>query len=385
MVPESIIKEKTGSLFAIDWTLFVSACALAGIGLVTMNSFVGDAPFFSRQLIWLGIAVAVFFIFSVVDWRFLRRRDVVTTLFVVSVAVLALLLAVGGITRGVQSWFTFGIFSIQPADPIKLVLIIVLAKYFTRRHIEIKHIRHILLSGFYAFVLFALIFLQPDFGSAIIIACIWFGVVLIAGISKKHLALLGCAGLLAFGGLWGFVFQDYQKDRILSFLSPYTDLQGSGYNAFQSMVAVGSGQMFGKGVGYGTQSQLKFLPEYETDFIFAAFAEEWGFAGVLMVFTLYGIVIWHILSISSRGASNFEMLFGMGLAFLFMSHIAIHVGINIGLLPVTGTTLPFMSYGGSHLVTEFAGLGILMGMRKYSKPLRAHDVSDAGFQVASGE
>ena len=130
----------------------------------------------------------------------------------------------------------------------------------------------------------------------------------------------------------------------------------------------------GKGLGYGTQSRLQFLPEYETDFVFAAFAEEWGFTGVLIIFLLYGVVIYRIIKISSHGATNFEVLFGLGLAILFSSHIIVHVGMNIGLLPVTGTTTPFLSYGGSHLLTEFIGLGILMGMRRYSRAIHKDDM-----------
>ena len=133
------------------------------------------------------------------------------------------------------------------------------------------------------------------------------------------------------------------------------------------MVAIGSGEFLGKGVGYGTQSRLKFLPEYQTDFIFAAFAEEWGFSGVLIVFISFGVVIWRILANGAVGGTNFETLFAAGLAVLFMAHFMVHIGTNIGFLPVTGTTIPFMSYGGSHLITEFLGLGILMGMRSYRR------------------
>jgi rod shape determining protein RodA len=190
---------------------------------------------------------------------------------------------------------------------------------------------------------------------------------LVSGISRKHLLIVFGIGLVAFSILWLFVFKPYQKDRLMDFLNPYTNIQGSGYNAYQSTIAVGSGQWFGKGVGYGTQSRLQFLPEYQTDFIFAAFAEEWGYVGALLLLLLFGLVIWRILKTAMVGATNFEMLFGMGIAILFMTHITINVGMNIGLLPVTGITLPFMSYGGSHLVTEFMALGILSGMRRYSR------------------
>ncbi len=351
----------------IDWMLFSSVVLLSLAGLVTMNSFVGTSNLFERQIIWLSISIIIFFIASSVDWSFLKSTRVIVILFAISVGLLFLLFIFGSIFKGAQSWFNLGAFSFQPVDPIKLVVILILAKYFSRRHIEIANIRHILVSGFYVFTIFTLVFLQPDFGSAIIIFFLWLGMVLVSGISKKHLLAVFLVGLVSFAGLWFFVFQPYQKDRIKNFIHPLTDIRGTGYNAYQSTIAVGSGQFFGKGIGYGTQSKLQFLPEYQTDFIFAAFAEEWGFAGAILLFILYGIVFWRMLKISSRGGSNFEILFGLGLAILFIIHSIVHIGMNIGLLPVTGNTLPFMSYGGSHLITEFLGLGMMMGMRRSSR------------------
>jgi rod shape determining protein RodA len=190
--------------------------------------------------------------------------------------------------------------------------------------------------------------------------------VLVAGIKFKHLAVVFLLGSIAFGGMWQFAFQDYQKARIMTFVNPLADRQGTGYNAYQSTIAVGSGQWYGKGIGYGTQSKLQFLPEYETDFIFAAFAEEWGLFGVLMLFGLFGVVIWCLLLHAINAATNFERLFATGVAILFLSHFFVHIGMNIGLLPVTGTTVPFLSYGGTHLMTEFLGIGIVMAMSRYA-------------------
>jgi len=353
-----------------DWVLLFSILPITVLGMITMSSFTGKTAFFEKQLIWLVVSLIVFFSFSLVDWRFMRRTKVIVTLFLVSCFLLSTLFIFGKTVKGSQSWFDFGFFSFQPSDPIKIVLILLLAKYFSRRHVEIAHIRHIIVSGFYAFVLFLLIFLQPDFGSAIMIFFIWFGMVLVSGISKKHLLLVFIAGAVTFGVLWSYVFQDYQKDRILTFIHPLADIQGAGYNAYQSTIAVGSGQLWGKGVGFGTQSRLNFLPEYETDFIFAAFAEEWGFIGVMVLFTLYGIVMWRIIRSALQGATNFETLFGIGLAILIISHFLVHVGMNIGMLPVTGVPLPFMSYGGTHLLMLFSALGVLSGMNRYSRTAR---------------
>jgi len=343
---------------------------ILGAGLVTMNSFTGDENFFTRQLLWIGISLVVFFFFSFVDIRFVKRTNVIMTLYGIGVALLLSLFVIGSTIKGATSWINLGAFSLQPSDPMKIILILLLAKYFSRRHMEIKNPKHIIVSGVYFLIPFALIFMQPDFGSAAILFMVWFGIVVVAGISKKHLALILGAITLTAAAMWMFVLQPYQQDRILSFLDPLADIQGTGYNAYQSTIAVGSGQLVGKGVGFGTQSRLKFLPEYQTDFIFAAFAEEWGFVGSILLLLLVSVVVWRILRIANLAATNFETLFAVGFAIMIMSHVLINVGMNIGLLPVTGITLPFLSYGGSHLLTLFAGLGMLMSMRSYGRSAR---------------
>lgn len=357
-------------LSGFDPVLFGAAFVLTLMGLVTMYSFSGENVFFERQLMWIMISVGIMVAALLPDYRFLRDGNTTFFLYLVFVALLVLVLFVGEVTLGAQSRFDLGFFSFQPADPAKLVLIIVLAKYFSKRHEVIGDFRHILVAGAYAFVLFGLVFIQPDFGSAIILFFIWLGMILVAGIRVWHLVLVALLGVIAFGGLWQFAFQEYQKERILTFLDPLSDIQGAGYNAYQSTVAVGSGQLFGKGIGYGTQSKLQFLPEYETDFIFAAFAEEWGMIGVLLLFTLFGVVVWRLLHHALRAATNFERLFATGVAMLIVSHFFVHIGMNIGLLPVTGTTVPFLSYGGTHLMTEFLGLGIVMAMSRYARKAR---------------
>lgn len=351
----------------VDWVLFVSILPLLGAGLVTMYAFTGNNQFFVHQVVWILVSVLAFFVLSEFDFRFLRATWVSVTLFSLSCASLLVLFVVGHVSHGAGSWLSFGAFSLEPADPAKLVLVILLAKYFSRRHIEIANVRHIMVSGFYTFVIFALVLVQPDLGSALIIFFIWFGMILVSGVSKKHLLVMAAIGLVAAGGLWHFGLKDYQKARIENFVHPLADVQGTGYNAYESTIAVGSGQAFGKGVGYGTQSRLKFLPEYQTDFVFAAFAEEWGFVGVLFLLFFFGILIWRIIKASLAGATNFEILYGAGVAIYFLVHFAINIGMNMRLLPVTGTPLPFVSYGGSHLFTEFVALGILMGMRRYSR------------------
>ncbi len=352
---------------ATDWLALGAAVLLSLLGLLTMNSFVPDDPFFIRQAVWIVVSIGVYFGAAQVDWRFLRRGSFAAWAYAALIVPLLLLLALGTTIKGAKSWLSFGSLGIQPIELAKLALIIALSKYFSRRHIEIRNIRHILVSGVYAAIVFVLVAMQPDLGGAIIVGLIWFGMVLVSGISRKHLGLVFGVGLVAFSCLWLFGLHDYQKQRILTFIHPLADIHGAGYNAYQSTVAVGSGELFGKGIGYGTQSKLRFLPEYQTDFIFAAFAEEWGFVGIAIVFSLYGVIFWRILHSASRGASNFETLFALGVLCYFSAHFVLHVGINLGLLPVTGTTIPFMSYGGSHLLVEFLALGMLAGMARYGR------------------
>lgn len=350
----------------VDWVAFAAALGLSVLGLLTMNSFLGDDPFFERQVVWVLIGVCMFFAASAIDWRFLRGSGVAAAVFGILLVPLILLIFFGASTRGARGWFDLGAFALQPAEFVKIGLVIVLAKYFSRRHIEIRNIRHILISGAYAAVVFVLVALQPDFGSAIIVLLIWLGMVLFSGISRLHLVAVLCIGIASFGALWFFGFEEYQKQRVLTFIYP-TDILGAGYNAYQSEVAVGSGQFLGKGIGYGTQSKLRFLPEYQSDFIFAAFAEEWGFIGIALVFGLYGVLFVRILGSAALGATNFETLFALGVLSYFAAHFTLHVGINLGMLPVTGTTIPFMSYGGSHILAEFLSLGVLSGMQRYAR------------------
>ena len=368
---------RKGIFSHIDLPTLVSAILIVILGLVTMNTF-GDAAnaFFGKQIVWLIISVIACLTISFIDVRFLRRTSVVIWIYVITVAILTSLFFFGSVFQGSQSWFNLGFFAFQPAELSKLVLVLLLAKYFSKRHVEIKNIRHIIVSGAYAGILFLLIMLQPDFGSALIIFFIWFGMVLFSGLSKKHFISLFGAGVIVFVILWTSLFADYQKDRILTFLNPLQDLQGAGYNAYQSMVSVGSGMIWGKGVGYGTQSRLLFLPEYQTDFVFAAYAEEWGFVGTLLLFSLYLLLIFRILKIAIHGESNFEILYSIGLSMLIMTHVMIHTGINVGLLPVTGITIPFMSYGGTNLLILFSGIGILFAMRRYERPVHKDHITN---------
>jgi len=363
---EHLVRRPFATLVS-EWPLLLIPAALSIIGILTMHPFGAEASLAPRQMIWLSIGIVAFLVCASLDMRFMRRTPVILAGYAISMGLLGLLLVATHAVQGAKSWFDLGAFSLQPADPTKIIFIALMAKYFSRRHMEIGDFRHIIVSGAYAAGLILLILVEPDLGTAVIFSIVWFGMILVSGISKKHLAIIVTTGLIAAAGLWTFALHDYQRTRIISFLNPAADIHGSGYNAYQATIAVGSGEMFGKGIGYGTQSKLRFLPEYETDFIFASFAEEWGFVGVALVLTLYGLLLARMLAIARRAATNFDALFTIGVALLFMAHIFIHAGINLGLLPVTGTTIPFMSYGGSHLIVEFAALGIIASLAREAR------------------
>jgi rod shape determining protein RodA len=335
-------------------------------GLLTIGGFEVNNSYFLKQSLWIVVASIAFFAVSRLDLRFLKRPTFVFVLYLGIIFILFTLFIVGHTSNGAQSWLSFGGFSFQPADLAKLVVIILLAKYFSRRHIEIANIRHIIVSGIYVAIPTLLILLQPDFGSAVVVMGLWFFLVLISGISKKHLFALLFIGLSVLSVAWLFLFKPYQKERILNFIHPLSDIRGSGYNAYQSTIAVGSGGLIGKGLGYGTQSRLSYLPEYRTDFVFAAFAEEWGFIGSILIIILYALLLTRLAYFASLGTSNFETLFTYGVVVFILLHMVVNIGMNIGLVPVTGIPLPFMSYGGSHLLIEMIALGMCVAMERYS-------------------
>jgi rod shape determining protein RodA len=347
----------------LDWILIGSLVPLFAWSLLTLKA-VGSADdtFFYRQIVWIAVGFLAMFLVASIEWRIFSHSGVVLLVYGSIVALLAVLLISGTRIKGAVSWFSFSAASFQPAEAVKLALILVLAKYFSYRHIDIARLRHILITGLYMGIPVLLILVQPDIGSAAIIFSIWLGMTLVAGIRMRHFVALAVVGILAVALAWMYVLEPYQQQRIVTFLNPAVDPQGTGYNALQSMIAVGSGQLFGKGVGYGSQSRLQFLPESHTDFIFAAFAEEWGYVGVVLLFLFLGICIGRILLIGAASPTNFSKLFAIGFAIFITVQSAIHAGMNMGMLPITGITFPFLSYGGSSLLVLFIGIGILQNM-----------------------
>jgi len=348
----------------LDWVLIISVLLLIIIGLMSIfsTSFSHDKSYFYKQAVFLIIGLFLMLVFAFIDYRFFRNHStLLLILYFLSVLLLIAVLFFGK-TRGAASWFNFGLFNFEPVEFAKLVMVLIFAQYFSLRHIELYRITHIVISGAYTMLVTGLVFLQPDLGSAMVLIFLWLGVMVIAGIKLKQLLILFIIGLILFNIAWLGVLKQYQKDRITSFINPYLDPQGSGYHQIQSMIAIGSGQFWGRGLGHGPQSQLNFLPEQHTDFIFAAIGEEWGFIGLIIIFILYFLFFYRIVRIALQSENNFARLFCIGAAIVFIFQVFVNIGMNLGLLPIAGISLPFISYGGSNLLINFVMLGIVQSI-----------------------
>ncbi|MFA7245141.1 MAG: rod shape-determining protein RodA [Candidatus Magasanikbacteria bacterium] len=344
-----------GSWRKFDWILFFSALILSLIGLATIYSVDlsrGDLlTYTSKQFISLGIAIFLFFIASSLHSSFYQSSAKLFYIFALILLVSVLFLGIN--IRGTTGWFRFLGFSFQPAEFAKLALVILLSWRIERQARRFDKWQFVLvmfsLTAFLAF----LILLQPDLGSASILFAVWFGLIVLVGTKKRYIfGIIALAVLVVVAG-WLFIFQDYQKERILTFIDPSRDPLGSGYNVTQSIIAVGSGQFMGRGLGFGSQSQLHFLPEAQTDFIISVIGEELGFLGFFIVLSLYFLVIWRLVVIANKATDDFSAYLPLGVSLVFLAHIIVNIGAAVGLLPVTGVTLPFLSYGGSSLIINF--------------------------------
>ena len=356
----------------LDWILIGSIVLLLIIGILSIASTsqarTGAFIIFKKQVIFSVIGLILLFSFSFIDYRFLRNYSaVVLTLYVVSVILLILLFIFGSRIRGAVSWFRFGSpaasLGFEPVEITKFALIALFSKYFSSRHIDFGLIRHIFISGFYIFIPTLLVLLQPDLGSTALLIIIWIGTMLISGIRMRHLLIVLTIFSILAGLSWGFFLKDYQRARILTFFSPTKDPLGHGYNVAQSIIAIGSGGFWGKGLGHGSQSQLNFLPEQHTDFIFATIAEEWGFFGISLILILWGIIFWRLFITAIGATTNFARLFIFGFMLLLLAHISVNIGMNTGFFPVTGVPLPLLSYGGSNLIITLVTFGIIQNIK----------------------
>ncbi len=347
----------------LNWGLLIIILILISFGLIILYSLDlshnNNLLFLKKQSLFAVIGVALFFIFSFIDHRFFKRYSYWIYLFVLLTLVAVLFF--GQTIRGTRGWFVFGGIQFQPVELVKIALIIVLARFFSLRAYEIKRFQFIILSGLLLLPAFVLVMFQPDLGSAIILFIIWFGMLLVSGIKKKHFLYMTLILLVVFAMAWSFGFKEYQKARIMTFLNPSVDALGVGYNVIQSTIAIGSGGLFGRGILSGTQSQLHFLPEAHTDFIFSSIAEAFGFLGVGFVLFFYGLFFYKIIKAIKKIRDDFATFLVLGILIYLISQIFLNISMNLAIAPVMGLPLPLISYGGSSLVVTFMMLGMVSG------------------------
>jgi rod shape determining protein RodA len=354
----------------LDWVLAVSVLILCLIGLLSIysTSFSQDPSFFYKQLIFIISGFFLMLIFALLDYRFFRNHPrLLIVLYILTNLLLIGVLIFGREIRGALSWIRIGALSFEPVELMKLIMILILAQYFSLRHIELYRIRHIIASGIYIAIPAFLIFFQPDLGSTMILVFLWLGIMVIAGIKWRQLIALFLIGTILIGAVWLFLLKPYQKERIITFVNPYLDPLGGSYQRIQSIIAIGAGKLGGRGLGQGSQSQLQFLPEQHTDFIFASIAEEWGFVGVLIIFILYFLFFFRVIKIALQSTNNFARLFCIGALIVFLFQFVVNIGMNLGVLPIAGISLSFISYGGSNLIMSFITLGIIQSIAARGK------------------
>ncbi len=346
-----------------DWLTFAAffCLGLLSIALLYPYSFTQGQDFAFRQSIFFIAGGVIIFLFSNINVSFFKKNSwLIFTLYLLGIFILLAVLFLGKRFNGASSWFLLWRFGLEPAEFMKILLIFLLSRYFTYRHLQLYRPLNIALSFFYILIPAILVALQPDLGAAIIILALWLGMVIMAGMKWSHLSLVILAGVFIAGFAWLYLLLPYQKVRVLSFLNPNADPLGASYSRNQSLIAIGAGGIFGKGIGNNTHSLDGFLPESHTDFIFATLAESMGLSGIIILFALLGIICWRLFRF--EGKSNFDRLFSSGLGWFIFIQACINIGINVGFLPVTGLTLPFLSYGGSSLISLCMGLGIYQAL-----------------------
>jgi len=350
----------------LDWVLIIYAVLITSFGLASIYSTSlakGDFFNFQKQIIFFIVGFVLILAASFLDYRVLRNNSyLILALYFLSIILLAGTFFFSPEIRGTNRWYKLGPLSFDPIEPAKIIIIILLAKYFSMRHVEMYKLKHILISGSYVFLMAGLVFLRPNLGGVLILILVWLGILLVSGIKLRHFLALSLCFVLAAGFAWRFLFQNYQKDRITAFLFPY-DVLGSSWSQIQTEITIGSGRLFGQGLGRGSQVQYGFLPEPHTDFIFSVIAQEWGTLGVSAFFIFYLFFIWRILKIAIESQSNFPRLFAVGFAIVLITQFTVNIGMNLSLLPVVGIYLPFVSYGGSGLIANFVSLGILQSIK----------------------
>ena len=356
----------------LDWPLALTTLSLSLFGLVAIYSatysFVAGDPFYyvKRQSLWIAVGLAAMAVVLAFDYRSLGRFARI--IYLGSAILLTLVLVLAPTIMGAERWIVIGPAQVQPSEFAKVAIIITLARHLSLKESVDRPI-DLLSPLLHVSLPMVLVMLQPDLGTALIFVGIVFGMLWVAGYPVKYLLMLALAGVALFVAAavlslqgWLPILKEYQLRRLLVFLDPYRDRTGAGWNVIQSMIAIGSGGFFGKGLFSGSQTQLDFLPSRHTDFIFSVIAEELGFLGALFLFVLYLIFLWRTLRISRSAKEKFGMLIVTGVAAMIFCHALINIGMTLGVMPVTGLPLPFISVGGSSLVASFLAVGLVLNV-----------------------
>lgn len=347
----------------VDWALITEVLALSFIGSVVVfsaTSHTSDiSQLWKKQVFWFFISLFGMWVFSRIDYRFWMEAAYI--FYGLAIFSLLLVFVIGDETNGAKRWIKLGLLSYQPSELAKLSLLLFLARYIGSKTIELYYLKNLFFLLAMLGVPLLLILKQPDLGSALLLIPVSYVLMYVGGIPVKWLASMALMALASTPLIWHFL-KDYQKERLEVFIDPQDDPLGAGYNIIQSVIAIGSGGISGKGFMQGTQSQLSFIPEHHTDFIFSVIGEEWGFVGCILVLGFYYFMIQKCFEISRKARDREGSLLALGIAGMFSVQIIINVGMTVGLLPVTGLTLPFISYGGSSLVFSYAAVGILLNI-----------------------
>ncbi len=346
-----------------QWLLWATSGMMISLGLSVLYSLFYNTPeikIFYRQLIYVSLGLILAFLVEKYDYR--TTKKIIPWMFIFSFSLLILVLLVGSTINGTTGWLNLKFFSFQPVEIAKLTAIFSLASFFARYHNLLYSWRVLIVSFLIPLPFAILIMLQPDLGSTLALYGIWLGFLLASSLSWRSKFLILFTGLLLVIFSWFFLLKDYQRARLGTFLNPEVDSQNFGYNTLQSITAVGSGRLLGKGLGYGSQSQLHFLPEAHSDFIFAVLAEESGWIGSVIFLAVTGFFLFSILNTAQVSRDNFGYFLSIGIFWFFLIHFSINVGMNLGILPVIGLPLPFLSAGGTNLFVSFLMIGVLQSI-----------------------
>lgn len=350
----------------IDYSLLIAVFFLCLIGLLAIHSTThsqsldqNTLSLARRQFIYIVIGLLISMILSIIDYHEIEKIGLVLYLF--SIILLVYVIFFGRMTGGSRRWIVLAGFDFQPAEVAKIALICFLADFLTKQREKLSYALYYFLPLFFSAILILLVFQQPDLGTSMVFFAISIIMIFIAGFRWKHIFIMGIFAVSSFPILW-FSLKEYQKNRIILFLNPNLDPLGAGYNVIQSKVAIGSGGLFGQGLFSGIQSQLKFLPAQHTDFVFSVIGEEMGFIGAAVLLLLSGFILWKGIKVAMDSPDIFGTFLATGVVSFLFFHILINIGMTMGLMPATGLPLPFVSYGGTFMVSNFIGIGILQSI-----------------------